>query len=67
MTLKNASLLAFIGSALLTVLRLWTVIMDAANAARGVIAPLVTLTALLYALGSLCMTVFFWVFYKEQK
>jgi hypothetical protein len=66
MTLKNAALLALIGTGLLTVLLAVHFILDVANTVRGLIAAVQVLTSLIHLLASLSLAVFFWVFWKRQ-
>jgi hypothetical protein len=67
MTLKNVALLALLGTLLLTIV----VAFDFVNVASGVlrdIVPLVTvLRSLVYLFASLSVTVFFYVFSKDQS
>ena len=67
MTLKSASFLALIGTALVSVLLVWDLISNVLNVARGLVAPVVLFTALIYAFGAFSVAVFFWVFYKGQR
>jgi hypothetical protein len=64
MTPKNAALLAFIGTLLLTIL----VTFDFVNTVSGVLRDIVPLMALvrslIYLLASVTVTVFFFIFYK---
>jgi hypothetical protein len=66
MTLKNAALLALIGTTLMTALLLWVFVSNVVNVLRGVDAPVVLFSSLIYAFGSLSLTVFIFVFYKAQ-
>lgn len=67
MTLKNAALLALVGTGLLTVLLLAHFILDVANAARGLIPAIQVLTSFIHALAGVSLAVFFYVFYKGQR
>jgi len=67
MTLKHASLLAFIGTLLLTILLVGDFILDLLSLARGLIAVVTLLTALIYAFAALTVTVFFFAFHKAQS
>ncbi|MDP8989253.1 MAG: hypothetical protein M3N41_04140 [Acidobacteriota bacterium] len=67
MTLKHASLLAFIGTLLLTILLVGDFILDLLSLARGLIAVVTLLTALIDAFAALSVTVFFFVFHKAQS
>jgi hypothetical protein len=66
MTLKNAALLALIGTILMTALLVWVFVANVVNVLRGVDAPAVLFSSLIYAFGSLSLTVFLYVFYKAQ-
>ncbi len=66
MTLKNAALLALIGTILMTALLVWTFIFNVLNAVRG-LAPAVTMfSSFLYAFGAFTVAVFFYVFHRSQ-
>lgn len=67
MTLKHASLLAFIGTLLLTILLVGDFILDLLSLARGLIAVVTLLTALIYAFAALTVTIFFFAFHKAQS
>jgi len=67
MTLKNASLLALVGSIVVTVLLVWDLIMDVVKVGEGLIPAVVLFSALIYAFGALSVTVFFFVFHKQQS
>jgi hypothetical protein len=67
MTLKNAALLAFVGTLLMTALLLWNFAFNVVNVLRGVEAPVVLFASLVYAFGSLTVMVFFFVFHRAQK
>lgn len=66
MTLKTAAFLASIGMALLTILLAAGLVRDLSAILAGAIAAVTFLTALIYFLASLSVTVFFYVFYKAQ-
>ena len=66
MTLKNAALLALIGTILATVLLAWTLVMTVLNVLRG-LAPAVMLFPLfVYAFACFSLAVFFYVFHRAQ-
>jgi hypothetical protein len=67
MTLKNAALLALVGTILLTVLLLAGFIRDVASAVNGLIPAIRVLTSLIYVVASITVTVFFYVFHKTQS
>ena len=67
MTLKNAALLALIGTILMTALLLWNFVSNLLNVLRGVEAPIVLFASLIYAFGCLTVMVFFFVFHRAQR
>jgi len=67
MTLKTASLLALIGSILVTVLLCWDLILNVLSVARGLLPPVILFSSLIYAFGALSVAVFFFVFHKTQS
>jgi hypothetical protein len=66
MTVKNATMLALIGTALTTGLLLWNFVADLLNASRGLVPGVTVLTSFIYALGSFSVAVFFYVFREKQ-
>ena len=67
MTLKNAALLALIGTILMTALLLWTFVSNMTNVLRGVDAPVVLFSSFIYAFGCCTVMVFFFVFQRAQR
>jgi hypothetical protein len=67
MTLKTASLLAFIGTVLVTALLTWNLIFSVVNVRRGLLPAVVLCPALIYAFAALSVAVFFSVFQKAQS
>ena len=67
MTLKNASLLALIGTILMTALLVWTFVFDVLNALRGVVPVVTMFSSFIYAFGCFSVTVFFYVFHRSQS
>jgi hypothetical protein len=67
MTLKTASLLAFIGTVLVTALLTWNLIFSVVNVLRGLLPAVVLFPALIYAFAALSVAVFFSVFQKTQS
>jgi hypothetical protein len=67
MTLKNAALLALVGTVLMTALLLWTFVSNVVNVLRGVDAPVVLFASFIYAFGCFTVMVFFFVFHRAQK
>jgi hypothetical protein len=66
MTLKNAALLALVGTLVVTILLVWNFVVNVLNVMAGVAAPVVLFASLIYAFGALCVTVFFFAFHKAQ-
>jgi hypothetical protein len=67
MTLRSASLLAFVGSLLITVFLLGTFLSAFINVLRDVAAPVILVPLFIYAFGCFCVTVFFYVFHRGQS
>jgi hypothetical protein len=67
MSLKNAALLALIGTILLTVLVLAHFISTVLGVMRDVIPAMALLTSLVHLFASLSVVVFFYVFYRKQS
>ena len=67
MSLKNAALFALIGMILLTVLLAAVFLRDLLSAIRGVLAAIELLTSAIRLLASLGLTVFLYVFHKNQS
>ena len=64
MTLKNAALLALIGTILMTALLLWTFVSNMTNVLH---APVVLFSSFIYAFGCFTVMVFFFVFQRAQR
>jgi hypothetical protein len=67
MTLKNAALLALIGTILATVFLTWTFIMAVLNVVRGLAPPLMLFPWFVYTFACFSVAVFFYVFQKAQS
>ena len=67
MTLKNAALLALIGTILMTALLVWVFVSNLVNVLRGVDAPVVLFSSFIYAFGCFILMVFFFVFHRVQR
>jgi hypothetical protein len=67
MNLKNAALLALIGTLLRTILLVAGLISDVLNVTRGLIPAMRMLSSLIYAFAALAVTVFFFAFHKSQS
>ena len=67
MTLKNAALLALVGTILMTVLLVWNFVSNVLNVLRGVEAPIALFASFIYAFGCFSVMVFFFVFHRAQS
>jgi hypothetical protein len=67
MTLKNAALLALIGTALVTALLAWDLIVNVLNVGRGLVPAVILFSSIIHAFGALSVAVFFYVFHKAQS
>src|ERR1035437_9859994 len=66
MTLKNAALLALIGTVLMTVLLVWNFVFNLLNLLRGLVPAVTLFSSLVYAFGAFSVAVFFYVFHRAQ-
>ena len=67
MTLKYASLWAFVGTLVLALLLVGDFILNLLSLARGLIAMMTLLASLIYAFAALTVAVFFYVFHRAQS
>jgi hypothetical protein len=67
MSLKNAALLALIGTLLLTVLLVFGFVNDVLNVSQGLIPATKVLSSLIHVFAALTVTVFFFVFHRAQS
>jgi hypothetical protein len=67
MTLKNAALLALVGSLLVAAIRVWDLISTTLTFAQGAVSAAEFLSSLIYAFGACSLAVFFLVFQKRQS
>jgi hypothetical protein len=67
MTLKNAALLALVGTLLIAVLRVWDFIFTTLSLVRGVVSASEFLSSLIYAFGAVSVAIFFFVFHRQQS
>jgi len=67
MTLKNAALLALIGTILMTALLVWTFVFTLLNTLRGLVPAVTLFSSFIYASGCLSVAVFFYVFHRAQS
>lgn len=66
MTLKNAALLALVGTILMTVLLVWNFVFTFLNVLRDLVPAVTLFSSLIYAFGSFTVAVFFFVFHRTQ-
>jgi len=64
MTLKNAALLASAAMLVLTAVEFFDLVNNTLAVSRGLLPAIALLRSLLYALVSLFVLLFFWVFHK---
>jgi hypothetical protein len=67
MTLKNAALLALIGTILVTALLVWTFVFNLLNVLRDLVPAVMLFSSLIYAFGGVSVVVFLYVFYRAQS
>jgi hypothetical protein len=67
MTLKNAALLALIGTILMTALLVWEFVSTLLNVLRNLVPAITLFPSLIYAFGCLCVAVFLYVFHGTQQ
>jgi len=67
MTLKGAAVLAFIGTLLVAALLVWDFVFTVLNVLRGLTPAVGVFSALIYAFGAVGVTVFFYIFQKQQS
>jgi hypothetical protein len=66
MTLKNAALLALIGTILITALLVWTFVFNILNVLRGLVPAVTLFSSFIFAFGCFGVAVFFYVFHRAQ-
>jgi hypothetical protein len=66
MTLKNAALLALVGTILMTALLVWNFVFTFLNVLRDLVPAVTLFQSLIFALGSFSVMVFFYVFHRAQ-
>jgi hypothetical protein len=67
MTLKNAALLALVGTILMTALLVWNFVFTFLNVLRGVVPAVMLFPSFIYAFGCFSVMVFFYVFHRSQS
>jgi hypothetical protein len=66
MSLKNAAFFALIGTILTTILLVYNLISTILNVTSGLVPAMNIFPLLIYAFASLTVTVFFFVFHKQN-
>jgi hypothetical protein len=66
MTLKNAALLALIGTILMTALLMWTFVLTFLNVLRDLVPAVTLFSSFIYAFGCFTAAVFSYVFHRAQ-
>jgi hypothetical protein len=66
MTLKNAALLALIGTILMTLLLLWAFVFTFLNVLRGLVPAVTLFLSFIYAFGCFSVAVFFYAYHRAQ-
>jgi hypothetical protein len=67
MNLKNASLLALVGTTLITALLTWTLFFDVINVLRDLLPVVRLFASIIYAFGTFTVALFFYVFHRSQS
>jgi len=67
MALKNAALLAFVGTIVMTALLAWNFVFTFLNVLRGLVPAASLFSSFIYAFGCFSVMVFFFVFHRAQK
>jgi hypothetical protein len=66
MNLRNTSLFALIGMALVSILQVWHFVGNVLNVAQGAVAPVVLVASFIYAFAAVAVTLFFHSFHRKQ-
>jgi hypothetical protein len=66
MSLKSAAFLALIGTILVAILRLYDLISTIINVTGGLVPAVTLFSSLIYALASLSLAAFFFVFHRQN-
>jgi hypothetical protein len=67
MTLKNAALLALIGTVLMMALLVWNFVVNFLSLLRGLVPAVTLFSSLIYAFGAFSVMMFFFVFHRTQS
>ena len=65
-TLKNAALLALIGTILMTALLMWAFVLNVLNVLRDLVPAVTLFSSFIYAFGCFSVAVFFYIFHRAQ-
>jgi hypothetical protein len=66
MTLRNATLLALIGTILLTALLAWDLALNVLNLARGLVPAVIVLSSFIYAFAAFSVAAFLYAFQRTH-
>ena len=66
MTLKNAALLALMGTILITAILVWDFVFNVLNLVRGLIPATMLFSSFIYAFACFSVAVFFYAFHKAK-
>src|ERR1700675_1721930 len=66
MPLKNAALLALIGTILMTALLVWNFVLTFLNVLRDLVPAVTMFSSFIYAFGCFSLAVFFYLFHRAQ-
>jgi hypothetical protein len=66
MTLRQATLLALIGTILLTALLAWDLVINVLNVVRGLVPAVIVFSSFIYAFAAFSLAVFLYVFHRTQ-
>jgi hypothetical protein len=66
MTLRNAALLALIGTILVTALLVWNSVLTFLNVLRDLVPAVTLFQSFIYAFGCFSVMVFFYVFHRAE-
>jgi hypothetical protein len=67
MTLKNATLLALVGTTLITALLLWAFVFNLLNVLRDLLPAVTLFSSFIEAFGCFTVALFFLVFHRSQS
>jgi predicted membrane channel-forming protein YqfA (hemolysin III family) len=66
MTLKNAALLALVGTILMTALLVWNFVFTLLSVLRDLVPAVALFSSLIYTFGCFTVMLFFFVFHRAQ-